>query len=159
MQVILYPYRLVEYDDADNFFFNCWELVACQYANEWPEYNGRNRNNATWVSTFCCSVQIRVRNSPRGRWLRHSFCYPILFYNTLEVRNFPGRFSPQNKFRYLSDHTRSRRNSFSICCRPYELRSNLIGKNLSPVYTLKTSTPNKKQHAREKMDWRRWKWN
>lgn len=58
MQVILYPYRLVEYDDADNFFFNCWELVACQYANEWPEYNGRNRNNACHESQLS-AVQFR----------------------------------------------------------------------------------------------------
>ncbi len=60
----------------------------------------------------------------------------ILQYSRGE--KFSRQIFPQNKFRYLSDHTRSRRNSFSICCRPYGLRSNLIGKNLSPVYTLKT---------------------
>jgi hypothetical protein len=85
MQVILYPYRLVEYDDADNFFFNCWELVACQYANEWPEYNGRNRNNACHESQLS-AVQFRSKSGIHPEDVDCVIHFVTQFYFTIFYR-------------------------------------------------------------------------
>ncbi len=97
-------------------------------------------------SKVFCSVQIRIRNSPRGLWLRHSLVTQF-FIQYSRGEKCSVYFPPKiNSDTYQI--TRSRRNSFSVCCPPQKILSKKTYLPLS-----KRSKPRQNNNTKhEKMD-------